>query len=120
MAIHLSEKKCVACEGGTPPFTPEQVRQYTEELNAPSWDVLENNETHVNPGKIRKSFEFKDFKEAMSFVNKVADIANEEGHHPDIYIFYNKVRLELWTHAVKGLSENDFIMAAKIEKLLNA
>ena len=65
-----------------------------------------------------RKFQFKDFKEAMKFVNDVADIANHEGHHPDIYIFYNIVDLELFTHAVKGLSENDFIMAAKIDKLV--
>lgn len=67
--------------------------------------------------KISKNFDFKDFKESMSFVNKVAGIAEEEGHHPDIYIFYNKVNLTLTTHFIKGLSDNDFILAAKIDKL---
>ena len=67
--------------------------------------------------KIKKKLKLKDFKEAMAFVNKVAEIAESEGHHPDIHIFYNQVRIELWTHAVGGLSENDFIMAAKLDGL---
>ena len=66
---------------------------------------------------IKKKFKFEDFKQAMVFVNKVADLANSEGHHPDIYIFYSIVEIELYTHAVKGLSENDFIMAAKMDKI---
>jgi 4a-hydroxytetrahydrobiopterin dehydratase len=75
--------------------------------------ILDREGTH----KINKQFEFKDFKETMVFVNKVADIAEAEGHHPDIYIYYNKVKLELYTHAVKGLFLNDFIVAAKIDAL---
>lgn len=64
--------------------------------------------------KISKEFKFKDFKESMAFINKVAELAESEGHHPDIFVFYSRVKLELWTHAVGGLSENDFILAAKI------
>ncbi len=67
--------------------------------------------------KIEKLFKFKNFKEAMVFVNKVAEIAEEEGHHPDIFIQWNKVTLTLWTHAIKGLFDNDFILAAKIDTL---
>lgn len=67
--------------------------------------------------KIEKLFKFKNFKEAMVFVNKVAEIAEEEGHHPDIFIQWNKVTLTLWTHAINGLFDNDFILAAKIDKL---
>lgn len=67
--------------------------------------------------KIKREFRFRNFKESMTFVNRVAILAEEEGHHPDIYIFYNKVRLELFTHAAGGLSENDFIMAAKINQI---
>ncbi|MBS3903133.1 MAG: 4a-hydroxytetrahydrobiopterin dehydratase [Anaplasmataceae bacterium] len=109
MTIILSDKKCVACEGGTPPLTPEEIKHYQSQLREP-WEVVDDK-------KIRKNFNFKDFKEAMSFVNKIANIAENEGHHPDIFIFYNQVRIELWTHAVGGLSENDFILAAKIEKI---
>lgn len=76
----------------------------------PGWELKED--------KIERKFEFKDFKEAMAFVNKVADIAESEGHHPDIEIKYNKVEIELSTHAIDGLSENDFIVAAKIDRVL--
>ncbi|MEX2719029.1 MAG: 4a-hydroxytetrahydrobiopterin dehydratase [Candidatus Sigynarchaeota archaeon] len=68
--------------------------------------------------KIRKEFKFKDFKGSMDFVNRVAAVAESEGHHPDIYIYYNRVVLELYTHAVKGLFDNDFILAAKIDNVL--
>ena len=78
----------------------------------PGWILIKEG-TH----KITKQFKFEDFKKAMEFVNKIADLAESEGHHPDIKIVYNKVRLDLFTHAVGGLSENDFIMASKIDKL---
>ena len=101
--------KCVVCEGGIPPLTPEKISEYKSQVNQ-GWQVTENK-------KIRRDFAFKDFKEAMAFVNKVAELAESEGHHPDIYIFYNKVALELSTHAIGGLSDNDFILAAKIDKI---
>lgn len=75
------------------------------------WDLASDTKS------ISKEFTFKDFKEAVAFINKVAEVAEEQGHHPDIYCFYNKVKLQLSTHAVKGLSNNDFIMAAKINRL---
>lgn len=102
----LTKKHCVPCEGGMPPLDHEHVEKYSQEV--PTWTVVEDK-------RITKEFTFKDFVEAMKFVNRVAEIANAEEHHPDIYIFYNKVRLELSTHAVNGLSENDFILAAKTD-----
>jgi len=108
---NLALKKCVPCEGGVDPFNETKIKQYLGYLSKP-WTVTDNK-------KISYEFKFKDFKEAMDFVNKVAEIAEEEQHHPDIYIFYNKVRIELWTHAINGLSENDFILATKIELLLS-
>ena len=107
--IFLSDKKCVACEGGTPPPEAEKIKEYLAELGG-GWKTEDGK-------KIKKEFEFGDFKETMVFVNKIAEIAENEGHHPDIHIFYNQVIIELWTHAVDGLSENDFILAAKIDKL---
>ena len=68
-------------------------------------------------GRIEKSYRFRDFKEAMRFVNRVAELAESEGHHPDIYVSWNRVRLSLTTHAIGGLSDNDFILAAKIDRL---
>lgn len=109
VGMELAERKCVPCEGGTPPLTPAEVAKYFSELKS-SW----KNENNL---KIRKHFKFRDFTEAMAFVNKVAELAESEGHHPDIHVFYNRVVIELWTHAAGGLTENDFIVAAKIEPL---
>ena len=93
------------------PLTQEVAATYLKELKS-FWNILDGK-------KISKEFNFKDFMEAIEFVNHVAKIAEEEGHHPDIHIYYNKVLVELWTHAINGLSENDFIVAAKIEKFLS-
>lgn len=109
--MDLTKKHCVPCEGGDPPLPKKKEDELHKQV--PSWLLLRDTSAH----RIRKQFVFKDFSQAMIFVNKVAAIAQEEGHHPDIYIFYNKVQLDLFTHAVGGLSENDFIMAAKIDVL---
>jgi len=105
----FSNKKCVPCEEGGEPLRHSQVLKYLKELGG-DW-------VNLSGAKIRKVFKFKGFKEAMVFINKVADIAEKEGHHPDIYISYSKVTIELSTHAVQGLSENDFILADKIQKI---
>ncbi len=110
----LTQKHCVPCESGDPPLPDGEEDRLSKEV--PEWHLLRNQD-NVVVHKLRRQFTFKDFKEAVAFVNKVAEIAENEGHHPDIYIFYNKVQLELFTHAVGGLSENDFIMASKINKL---
>lgn len=103
---NLLSKKCVPCEGGVPTLTKEEIQKFLPEV--PGWMVIEDK-------KIQKDFKFKDFRGAMVFVNKVAELAEEENHHPDILLHgYRKVRLELSTHAIGGLSENDFILAAKI------
>lgn len=108
--MNLIDKHCVPCEGGTPPLPDEKENELLKQVQ--EWLLLRDG-IH----KIRKQFKFKNFKEAIGFVNKVAEIAESEGHHPDIYVFYNKVQLDLFTHAVSGLSENDFILAAKIDKI---
>lgn len=107
--MDLTQKKCVPCEGGIPPYDENKIKDYLTVLKT-KWEVVDNK-------KLKKEFKFKDFKEAMTFVNKVADIAEEENHHPDISIYYSKVVIELWTHKIGGLHENDFIMASKIERL---
>ena len=106
--MELTNKKCVPCEGGVPALNLDQTNEFFKEI--PSWIFKDE--------KVHRQFEFKDFKEAMVFVNKVADIAEQEGHHPDIAIHWNKVDIDLWTHAIQGLSENDFIVAAKIDKII--
>lgn len=107
----LSQKHCISCESGDPPVSEEKEEELKKQI--PEWVLLRDG-TH----RLRRQFKFKDFKQAIAFVNKVAEIAEEEGHHPDIYIFYNKVQIDLFTHAVGGLSENDFIMASKIDTLV--
>nr|MDO8086141.1 4a-hydroxytetrahydrobiopterin dehydratase [Candidatus Sigynarchaeum springense] len=109
--MELSEKHCVPCEGTIPAMSDADEDKYIVQVKG--WQLLRDG-TH----KIRKEFKFKDFKGSMDFVNKVATIAEGEGHHPDIYIYYNKVVLDLYTHAVKGLFDNDFILAAKIDGLV--
>ena len=109
-AHELTSKTCVPCRGGVPPLTEEEARRFAEAV--PAWALLQNGVRLV------RRFEFRDFKAAMEFVNRVADLAEEEGHHPDIAIHWNKVELTLWTHKIGGLHENDFILAAKIDRLL--
>ncbi len=90
----------------------DQIAEHLAELNS-VWKVIDDPET-----RLQQEFVFENFTEAMEFVNQVAKIAEEEGHHPDMHIHYNKVLIVLWTHTIGGLSENDFILAAKIENLL--
>ncbi len=108
MVNDLLKKKCVPCEKkGIKPFDKAEAQKYVDQ--ALGW-VLDQ-----DARKISKEFKFQDFIGAINFVERVADIAEMEGHHPDIHIHYNKVLLELSTHAIGGLSENDFIVAAKID-----
>lgn len=108
--MDLTKKHCVPCERGDPPLSDDKEDELIKQ--AQGWLLLRDG-THM----LRRQFTFKDFKEAMVFVNKVGDLAESEGHHPDIKIVWNKVQLDLFTHAVGGLSENDFIMAAKINTI---
>jgi len=108
-ATELSKKQCVPCRGGTPPLSAEQAKGYLAAV--PEWRLSADSK------QIARTFTFKDFVQAMKFVNKVADVAEEQGHHPDIDIHWNKVELVLWTHSIGGLHENDFVMAAKLERL---
>ena len=106
----LSKKKCVPCEGGEMPLGEESAKEL-KKLIDPNWEL--------EAKKISRDFVFKDFAEAIAFINKVAEIAESEGHHPDINLHsYKKVKIDLSTHAIGGLSGNDFILAAKIDKLL--
>jgi len=105
--MELHQKKCKPCEGGMPPLSIEESSILLAQVQ--DWE-LKN-------GRIEKSYRFRDFKEAMRFVNRVAELAESEGHHPDIYVSWNRVRLSLTTHSIGGLSDNDFILAAKIDRL---
>jgi len=107
----LTEKQCVPCEGGVPPLEQDEVEELLTEVN--NWDFIDE-----SPPKIQKEYKFKDFKESMEFVNNVAELAESEGHHPNIDINYNRVNIVLYTHAIDGLHENDFILAAKVDGLV--
>jgi pterin-4a-carbinolamine dehydratase len=107
--MDLTKKHCVPCETGEGKLEISKIKELMPLVQ--DWFLVGD--------QIKRDFKFKNFKEAIKFVDDVAKIAEEEGHHPDIYIFYNKVNLTLYTHAVKGLSENDFILAAKINVLSN-
>lgn len=102
----LADRKCQPCEGGVPPLEPEMVNRYLEQLNG--WTVTD--------GHLTKDYKFPDFLAAMAFANRVGMLAEEEGHHPDLHITYGRVTVELWTHKIGGLTDSDFILAAKIDE----
>jgi 4a-hydroxytetrahydrobiopterin dehydratase len=104
----LASKTCVPCKGGTPPLAGVQLNALAKEV--PEWKV-------VNGHHIMRAFEFPDFKSALAFVNKVGETAEDQGHHPDIALAWGKAEITTWTHKIDGLTESDFILAAKIDKL---
>ena len=105
---HLAQKKCVPCQGGTPPLSAEQIQPLLEQLN--DWEAVQNH-------RLKKTFTFEDFVSALGFVNRIGEIAEQEDHHPDLYLAWGRVGVEIWTHKINGLSESDFILAAKIDAL---
>jgi 4a-hydroxytetrahydrobiopterin dehydratase len=106
----LLSKKCIPCNIGAAPLNQEEIYDYLKKLKD-GWQVMERK-------YIEKTYKFKDFIEALNFTNKVGELAEKEGHHPDIYLSWGKVVLKLWTHKIKGLHENDFILAAKIDNIV--
>lgn len=104
----LADKRCVPCRGGVPPLTGDDLLRLSSQL--PAWKVIE--EHHVE-----KSFLFPDFRKALDFVNRVGEVAEEQGHHPDLTLSWGKVDVKVFTHKIKGLTESDFILAAKIDRL---
>jgi len=108
----LTEKTCVPCRGGIPPLTENEAHVFAREV--PEWEL-----TH-DATRIKRPFRFANFVAALDFVNKVGALAEEEGHHPDIAFGWGYANVELYTHKIKGLHENDFIMAAKIDAIAAA
>ena len=104
----LASKTCVPCKGGVPPLKGEELDPLRQQV--PEWEVVE--EHHL-----RRSFRFKNFREALGFVNKVGELAEEQGHHPDICFGWGRVEVLVWTHKINGLTESDFIFAAKVDTL---
>jgi 4a-hydroxytetrahydrobiopterin dehydratase len=108
MTEQLADKDCVPCRGGTPPLKGEDLEQLHQKV--PQWQAPGEHHLH-------REFRFPDFKQALEFVNRVGAIAEEQGHHPDILLGWGKVAITLWTHKIDGLTESDFILAAKIDRL---
>jgi len=104
----LSAKECVPCRGGVPPLRGEEIANLLPELNG--WEVVK--EHHL-----KKKYKFSDFREALAFVNRVGALAEEQGHHPDICFGWGSAEISIWTHKIDGLTESDFILAAKIDQL---
>ena len=110
----LAEKKCVPCEGGLPPLDYKEIHKYLKKVNG--WNVKTNEKKNYF---IEKEFIFKNFIESQKFINLVGEISEKEGHHPDIAFGWGYAKIKIFTHAVKGLSENDFILASKIDAKAN-
>ena len=111
----LLNKKCVPCEGGVAAFDLSEIHKYQKKIDG--WEVINNKEKIYF---LEKKFTFKNFLESQKFVNEVGKISEEEGHHPDITFGWGYAKIDITTHAIKGLSENDFILAAKIDKIVSA
>src|SRR5436190_2320264 len=108
----LAEKECVPCKGGIPALKGEDLEKLKAQVGA-SWRVVDGHH-------LEKEYKFKNFRDALAFTNKVGELAEAQGHHPDIYLAWGQVKLTIWTHKVDGLTESDFILAAKAERLLQA
>lgn len=104
----LSRKRCVPCQGGMPPLHGEELEVLHAQLGS-HWEV-------VGGHHLEKSFDFPDFRQALAFTNQVGEIAEVEGHHPDIHLSWGQVTVTIWTHKIDGLTESDFILAAKVDK----
>jgi 4a-hydroxytetrahydrobiopterin dehydratase len=106
----LADKDCVPCKGGMPPLKGEELAAVARALGG-NWQVVE--EHHLE-----KEYKFKDFREALDFTNRVGELAEAQGHHPDIYLAWGRVKLTIWTHKIDGLTESDFVLAAKADQLV--
>ena len=109
MANELSKKKCIPCRGGVLPLKGEHLANLHEQLNS-NWMVVD--EHHLE-----NEYVFNNFRQALAFTNQIGELAEAEGHHPDIYLAWGKVKLRVWTHKIDGLTESDFIFAAKVDEL---
>ena len=109
MTNELSKKQCIPCKGGVPPLKGENLENIHKQLNG-NWMIVD--EHHLE-----KEYIFSNFRQALAFTNQVGELAEAEGHHPDIYLTWGKVKLMVWTHKIDGLTESDFIFAAKVDVL---
>ena len=110
----LLKKKCAPCEGGVIPFDISEIHKYQKKVDG--WDIIKNSKDIYF---LEKNFKFENFQKSQNFVNEVGKISEEEGHHPDINFGWGYAKISITTHAIEGLSENDFILAAKIDQIIN-
>jgi 4a-hydroxytetrahydrobiopterin dehydratase len=104
----LATKTCVPCRGGVPPLAGAELEGLCQQV--PAWEIVDGH-------YLTREFKFPDFRQALAFVNKVGELAEEQGHHPDIFLAWGKAQITLWTHKINGLTESDFIMAARMDQL---
>lgn len=109
MSNDLARKACVPCRGGVPPLGGRELHDLQTALGG-GWETVDGHH-------LEKEFDFEDFRAALDFTNRVGELAEEQGHHPDIYLSWGRVRIRIWTHKIDGLTESDFILAAKIDEL---
>jgi 4a-hydroxytetrahydrobiopterin dehydratase len=109
-ACSLADKACVPCKGGIPPLKGAELKALADQLGS-GWSV-------VNEHHLEKEFKFKNFRDALAFTNRVGDVAEQQGHHPDIHLAWGQVKLIIWTHKIDGLTESDFVFAAKADQVL--
>ena len=114
MEEDLSKKKCIPCEGNIPPFDYAEIHKYLKKVDG--WEVKEDNNKSFY---LIKDFKFKNFQDSQKFVNQVGNIAESENHHPDIFFGWGYAKIKIFTHAINGLAESDFILASKIDKIIN-
>ena len=107
----LAERECLACKGDVPPLKGEELKKLTHELDG-QWKVVDGRQ-------LEKEYKFQNFRDALRFTNKVGELAEAVNHHPDIYLAWGKVKLQIWTHKVNGLTESDFVLAAKADRLMS-
>jgi 4a-hydroxytetrahydrobiopterin dehydratase len=108
-SIDLAERECIPCKGGVPPLEGRELKGMLDALGG-EWTVVDGHH-------LEKIYHFDNFRQALAFTNRVGELAEEQGHHPDIHLSWGKVRLEIWTHKIDGLHDSDFILAAKADRL---
>jgi 4a-hydroxytetrahydrobiopterin dehydratase len=109
MSDDLAQKSCIPCQGGTPPLTRIQIETYASQIHT-DWQLVQDHH-------LQRDYKFKNFQEALAFVNRVGTLAEAENHHPDVYLAWGHVQIKIWTHKIDGLTESDFIFAAKVDRL---
>jgi 4a-hydroxytetrahydrobiopterin dehydratase len=109
MSTELAKRTCIPCEGGIPPLTETESAELLRQVDG--WQLIDNHH-------ITKEYSFPDFIQGLAAVNRIGALAEEQGHHPDLYLAWGKIRIDIWTHKIEGLTESDFILAAKVDEVV--